>query len=70
MVALKRAKVNEDMLDPIADRVSAILNELVTRPHPPLLAHPNIIRLLGIDFETEIRVLPRMLCRYLFYSVN
>ncbi|KAL9129225.1 MAG: hypothetical protein Q9217_002266 [Psora testacea] len=52
VVALKRAKLLEDM-DPIADRIRVIFNELLTMNHAPLAAHPNIVNLLGIGFETE-----------------
>ena len=53
VVAFKRAVVNRDMPDPIGNRIAAIFNELITMHHPPLLAHPNIVKLLGIGFETE-----------------
>lgn len=53
IVAFKRAKLNPDMEDPSADRIRAIFNEVITMRHPPLLAHPNIVQLLGIGFETE-----------------
>ena len=53
VVAFKRAVLNKDMHDPIANRIGAIFNELITMHHPPLLAHPNIVKLLGIGFETE-----------------
>lgn len=52
-VAFKRAVLNDDMEDPVADRIRAIFNELLTMHHPPLSAHPNIVKLLGIGFETE-----------------
>ena len=52
VVALKRAKLLEDM-DPITDRIRVIFNELLTMNHAPLAAHPNIVNLLGIGFETE-----------------
>ena len=52
-VAFKRAKLNPEMEDPTADRIRAIFNELLTMHHPPLLAHPNIVKLLGIGFEAE-----------------
>ena len=48
IVAFKRALVNKDMQNPTEDRIAAILNELITMHHPPLLAHPNIVNLLGI----------------------
>ena len=41
------------MHDPVADRIRVIFNELLTMHHPPLRAHPNIAKLLGIGFETE-----------------
>lgn len=53
VVAFKRAILNSDMQDPVADRIRAILTELLTMQHPPLRAHPNIVKLLGIGFETE-----------------
>lgn len=53
VVAFKRAILNRDMSDPIADRIRVIFNELFTMCHPPLRAHPNIVKLHGIGFETE-----------------
>lgn len=53
-VAFKRAILSQaTMKDPIAGRIHVILNELLTMHHPPLRAHPNIVRLLGVGFETE-----------------
>lgn len=53
-VAFKRAILNQAVMkDPIAGRIHVILNELLTMHHPPLRAHPNIVKLLGIGFETE-----------------
>ena len=48
IVALKRAIMNAEI-----GRIPVIFNELVTMHHPPLRAHPNIVKLLGIGFETE-----------------
>lgn len=53
IVAFKRSILNQDMSDPIADRIRVIYNELLTMHHPPLRAHPNIVKLLGVAFETE-----------------
>ncbi|KAL8727441.1 MAG: hypothetical protein Q9166_006029 [cf. Caloplaca sp. 2 TL-2023] len=53
VVAFKRAVLNKDMGDPIADRIRVIFNELLTTCHPPLRSHPNIVKLHGIAFETE-----------------
>ncbi|CAF9913320.1 MAG: hypothetical protein ALECFALPRED_008750 [Alectoria fallacina] len=53
-VAFKRAILNRAVMkDPIAGRIHVILNELLTMHHPPLRAHPNIVKLLGVGFETE-----------------
>ena len=52
IVAFKRAVLGGDM-HPIQDRIRALFNELVTMQHAPLLAHPNIVKLLGLAFETE-----------------
>lgn len=49
VVALKRAVPHgSDM-----SRIRTIFNELLTMHHPPLRAHPNIVKLLGVGFETE-----------------
>lgn len=53
VVAFKRAILNKEMSDPIADRIRTIFNELLTMHHPPLRAHPNIVKLHGVGFETE-----------------
>ncbi len=53
IVAFKRSLVNNDMEDPVADRIRAMFNELITMQHPPLSAHPNIVNLLGVGFEIE-----------------
>ena len=53
IVALKRAKLAKDMEDLTADRIRVIFNELLTMHHAPLAAHPNIVNLLGVSFETE-----------------
>ena len=53
-MAFKRAILNQAVMkDPIAARIHTILNELLTMHHPPLRAHPNIVKLLGVGFETE-----------------
>ncbi|MCJ1276535.1 hypothetical protein MMC21_004341 [Puttea exsequens] len=48
IVALKRAVLNADI-----GRIPVIFNELLTMHHPPLRAHPNIVKLLGVGFEVE-----------------
>lgn len=54
IVAFKRAILNQAVMkEPIAGRIHVILNELLTMHHPPLRAHPNIVKLLGVGFETE-----------------
>ncbi len=50
VVALKRADPNSNT---VVGRLPVIFNELVTMHHPPLRAHPNIVKLLGVGFETE-----------------
>ena len=52
IVAFKRALLDGDM-HPIQDRIRVLFNEILTMQHPPLLAHPNIVKLYGIAFETE-----------------
>lgn len=52
-VAFKRAILNEGMSDATANRIMVIFNEVSTMCHPPLQAHPNIVKLLGIGFEIE-----------------
>ena len=52
VVAFKRAVLSGDMY-PIQDRIRVLFNEILTMQHPPLLAHPNIVKLHGIAFETE-----------------
>ena len=52
IVAFKRAVLSGDM-HPIQDRIRVLFNEILTMQHPPLLAHPNIVNLYGIAFETE-----------------
>ena len=49
VVALKRAVPHGSEMS----RIRTIFNELLTMHHPPLRAHPNIVKLLGIGFETE-----------------
>jgi len=53
IVAMKRAMMKDGMTDTIGDRIKVIFNEVLTMSHPPLLAHPNIVKLLGIGFEIE-----------------
>ena len=53
IVALKRSVINDGMKDPIANRIVVIFNELLTMLHPPLRAHPNIVKLHGVSFEVE-----------------
>jgi Protein tyrosine and serine/threonine kinase len=53
IVAMKRAIMNDSMTDIIGNRIKVIFNEVLTMRHPPLLAHPNIVKLLGIGFEVE-----------------
>ncbi|KAL8673589.1 MAG: hypothetical protein Q9168_001987 [Polycauliona sp. 1 TL-2023] len=53
VLAYKRAVLNKDMSNPIADRIRVISNELLTTCHPPLRSHPNIVKLNGVAFETE-----------------
>ena len=53
VVAYKRAVLNKDMSDPIADRIRVLFNELFTTCHPPLRSHPNIVKLHGVAFENE-----------------
>jgi hypothetical protein len=53
IVAFKRAIMHEAMTDIIGNRIGVIFNEALTMRHPPLLAHPNIVKLLGIGFEVE-----------------
>lgn len=50
VVALKRADPHSNT---VTGRLPVIFNELVTMHHPPLRAHPNIVKLLGVGFETE-----------------
>lgn len=52
VVAFKRA-VRSGEIHPIQDRIRALFNEILTMQHPPLIAHPNIVKLYGIGFETE-----------------
>lgn len=53
VAAFKRARLNQEMSDPISDRIRTIFNELLKMHHPPLRAHPNIFKLHGVAFETE-----------------
>ena len=52
IVAFKRTVLSGGM-HPIQDRIRVLFNEILTMQHPPLLAHPNIVKLHGIAFETE-----------------
>ena len=51
IVAMKRSIMREGMTN--KHRIRVIFNEVFTMCHPPLLAHPNIVKLLGIGLETE-----------------
>ena len=51
IVAFKRAVLSGRM-HRIQDRIRVHFNEILTMQHPPLLAHPNIVKLHGIAFET------------------
>ena len=57
VVAFKRAvmdrKDTKNRDDLIAGRIHILFNELLTMHHPPLRAHPNIVKLLGVGLETE-----------------
>lgn len=53
MMAMKKAKVIENMKDPVAGRLRAVFDNLLVLHHPPLSAHPNIVDILGISFDTE-----------------
>ena len=56
VVALKRAIVppgTKSIQDGLAKRINLLFNEVLTMTHPPLAAHPNIVQLLGIGFESE-----------------
>jgi serine/threonine protein kinase/ankyrin repeat protein len=53
IVAMKRSAVHDGMTDIIGSRIKVLFNEVLTMCHPPLLAHPNIVKLLGICFEIE-----------------
>lgn len=56
VVALKRAVVppgTKSIQDGLAKRINLLFNEVLTMRHPPLAAHPNIVQLLGIGFESE-----------------
>ncbi|KAG7006613.1 hypothetical protein G7Y79_00013g033850 [Physcia stellaris] len=56
VVALKRAIVppgTKTIQDGLAKRINLLFNEVLTMRHPPLAAHPNIVQLLGIGFESE-----------------
>ena len=52
IVAFKRAVLSGNM-HPIQDRIRVLFNELLIMRHPPLLTHPNIVKLFGVAFETE-----------------
>jgi Protein tyrosine and serine/threonine kinase len=53
IVAMKRSAVHDGMTDIIGSRIKVLFNEVLTMCHPPLLAHPNIVKLLGICLEIE-----------------
>jgi serine/threonine protein kinase len=53
IMAMKRSMMHETMKDIIGDRIKVIFNEVLTMCHPPLRAHPNIVKLLGVGIETE-----------------
>ncbi|OXV06467.1 hypothetical protein Egran_05765 [Elaphomyces granulatus] len=53
IVAMKRSVVRDDMTDIIGHRMRVLFTEILTMCHPPLLAHPNIVKLLGICLEIE-----------------
>ena len=56
IVALKRAIVpngTRDIQDGLAKRINLLYTEVLTMRHAPLVAHPNIVKLLGIGFEVE-----------------
>ena len=56
IVALKRAIVptgTKSIQDGLSTRINLLYTEVLTMRHPPLLAHPNILILLGIGFEVE-----------------
>lgn len=56
IVALKRAVVPPDtksVQDGLSRRINLLYTEVLTMRHPPLMAHPNIVKLLGISFEVE-----------------
>lgn len=52
IVAYKRAVLSGEM-HPIQDRIRVLFNEILTMQHPPLMAHPNIVNLYGVAFDTE-----------------
>ena len=53
IVAMKRSVVHDGMTDIIGSRIKVLFNEILTMCHPPLLAHPNIVKPLGVCFEIE-----------------
>lgn len=53
VVAMKRSVVHDGMTDIIGSRIKVLFNEILTMCHPPLLAHPNIVKPLGVCFEIE-----------------
>jgi hypothetical protein len=53
IVAMKRSATHGGMMDLIGSRIKVLFNEILIMSHPPLLAHPNIVKLLGICFEIE-----------------
>ena len=54
IVALKRVPTGtKSIQDGLSRRINLLYTEVLTTRHPPLLAHPNILKLLGIGFEVE-----------------
>ncbi|KAL8742332.1 MAG: hypothetical protein Q9190_005168 [Brigantiaea leucoxantha] len=56
IVALKRVLVpsgTRSIQDGLTRRINLLFNEVLTMCHPPLAAHPNIVKLRGIGFEVE-----------------
>ena len=56
IVALKRAVVptgTKSIQEGLSKRINLLYTEVLTMRHPPLAAHPNILKLLGIGFEVE-----------------
>ncbi|KAI4160925.1 MAG: hypothetical protein LQ342_005351 [Letrouitia transgressa] len=56
IVAFKRAVLppsSKSIQDGLSRRINLLFNEVITMCHPPLAAHPNIVKLRGIGFEAE-----------------